>query len=646
MDTGCKMNESQISEFKQEIFAKLTEIGMSHGDVAAVRHLWKFVNLAVKLGTDRQKDQSQSEKLVRVLSKELGAPRSQLFVTWLAEKIHQNAMNAKELKIPSLKPGDLNNSVSSTTVTASIAMEDGSGIANSKDVVDLGTVVAQTGATLAIVDGSALKIEGGLSDSMHAAPDIQSSGELAPPTSSIEDEGEAWVECKAGEGKMYYWDRHTNACAWALPAGVTPKWVSHKAADGRTYYADRDGITCWVMPPLKKKVCTTCGNTCGNTCMSERTSKPAASASSLFYLPDVGVVEPVNLPPAAEEVSTGDLGPFESAFALNELEALLPSRSTVDNAANLAEEESETPVLPAESGALSKSSAPPDNKLMETEDSSSDAASPSKEMSSDVASLRDELAMLNKQLAEMDEAVMSPSSPTEQVEVAPPCSRLFRFSHERTKINSDLLDDPKSAADLPQNEKVDKVAAEDSPLRRKRSAARQDAKQRVDKIEEKPLRRTKRGDDAKKVDGWELWSRSGSASNSETPGSRGKLSFKEIQREKRRRRDAGSEHGPCSADSDNESQASVETVLSLDEEQAVPEEHARSSRSRSPHGQDKCKKQLESSPLLDKFLTSVRHGKPPGAWSPAGKSASDFWSKSKETSGQSVRQRRASAGGA
>merc|ERR1719506_3010887 len=57
----------------------------------------------------------------------------------------------------------------------------------------------------------------------------------------MEDADEAWVQCKSGEGKIYFWDRRTNACAWSMPNGMKPKWRSYKSSDGRTYYADPTG---------------------------------------------------------------------------------------------------------------------------------------------------------------------------------------------------------------------------------------------------------------------------------------------------------------------------------------------------------------------------------------------------------------------
>lgn len=292
MPECAALSSDALANFKQEVFAKLAFLGMPHDDVAALRHLWKVVNLSVRLGqngTEKLTNHPEVPKLMKALSKDLGAPRSDLFVRWLVEKVATCIANPET-------QGD--------------------------------SVEAFKAASSAI---AFLKQEGRLpsSESDSASKehvDERPSAKLGKETLQEKQEvlDEAWVELKSKEGRKYYWDRRNNACSWSLPAGVRARWVSHKSSDGRTYYADNEGKTCWVMPALSE------GKLPRETVARKPVNASAESRSlqvseDCRFLPEVGVLKPLVLPTEVIEPTAAcvDLGPFEAAL------------------------EPETPVLPA-----------------------------------------------------------------------------------------------------------------------------------------------------------------------------------------------------------------------------------------------------------------------------------------------------------
>mmetsp|Transcript_108473 Transcript_108473/g.188312 ORF Transcript_108473/g.188312 Transcript_108473/m.188312 type:complete len:919 (-) Transcript_108473:139-2895(-) len=189
-----------VSKFKKEVFSKLAFLGIPHGDASSLKHLWKFVNLTVKLACEAEARQSsQPRKLVRALSKELGVPRAELFVKWLTEKIQSYFSIPVDLPMP-----------------ADAGSEEPA--AHSADVC-----TAPAAEAVVVID--------------------------APKDDTLD---EALVQLKGSDGRTYFWNRRQNSCAWELPAGVQAKWIGQKVADGRTYYWSRGGSqACWVLPKLK-----------------------------------------------------------------------------------------------------------------------------------------------------------------------------------------------------------------------------------------------------------------------------------------------------------------------------------------------------------------------------------------------------------
>merc|ERR1719487_3157687 len=155
---------------------------------------------------------------------------------------------------------------------------------------------------------------------------------------------------------------------------------------------------------------------------------------------------------------------------------------------------------------------------------------------------------------------------------------------------------------------------EDIPLQRKRSAgaASTDALPSFRKLRQDQL--TQRS--FWNAEGWEVWSsKSSNTGNLEARGPRSEPANLELPTGQ------SSPARDSSADSDVESQDSAITELSTGEDIAKHRERSTDSRSRSrsPHGKLGSKQHAASGvengkQLLDKFLTGVRHGKPPGHW--------------------------------
>lgn len=214
---------SQLSNLQQQVRTRLSFLGMPQGDVH------RFVELASKVaggGAEVRASQTEMRKLGRALSREVGKPRADLFVKWLVDRIPEVS------KIATAHPSD-----------QSVAQP-----SNCKPEC------SQTGVLL-----EHLRPTSEAKANIARASDISKNENVTPnrPNKQVSLDGEtvfdeAWVEVKAKDGKTYFWDRLSNSCKWALPAGIRAKWVSHKSAEGRTYYCNRDGgATVWTMPPLQ-----------------------------------------------------------------------------------------------------------------------------------------------------------------------------------------------------------------------------------------------------------------------------------------------------------------------------------------------------------------------------------------------------------
>jgi len=382
MDSACDSNDPLLSQYKQAVFGKLSALGMPHGDAAAVRHLWKIVNVCVKLGVDKGAQSLQSEKLVKAVSRELTAPCAQLFTKWLTAQIQ--VYFAKELALPL------------PTAAAHACKSEVKVEAPGSD------------------DQGARAVAVGLKEPLCPQPsDIRSVPtplvyRSLPAFAARDQEHEAWVETKSSKGKTYFWDRRTSERSWVLPAGVKAKWTSHNAGlDGRTYFSDCSGKIFYQMPPLTQ--------TAFETVSGEMKSVPAAANSS-FFLPEVGLVELVQLPPAPKQ-STFDLGPFEAVFPLEEIEIVAPPSGPCPVAALSTEpqkeEEPETPML-SETPAFACrgiEAVKVGSKVLQSTQSLNLSNDSSSKPCEAVLSLREELALLRKQLSDMGDSPPAPKSP-------------------------------------------------------------------------------------------------------------------------------------------------------------------------------------------------------------------------------------------
>jgi len=333
MTTSCNIDEEQVSKFKQEVFARLAFLGMKHDDAAALRHLWKFVNLSAKLVTDEGDQSAKSEKLVRALSRELGASRAQLFVRWFADTIKLHFAKELAMPVPQVKaPASLTEPASLVVADAKvtevkaetnvqIALKPSCGTASA---IDAGVPLCSTASVVTATD----------KDAVHAHPEVKE-------TSTVELGDEAWVEVKAHEGKTYYWDRCSNKCAWALPAGIKPMWSSHKSPDGRTYYSDRNSKSFWVMPPLVKPAANS------NTCTLPEPSKVTVATQGL--------------PESTQPTAAADLGPPVEVLppqAPNDSQAAPSSTSICDSSSDVSSLRQELAELKKQLASLTENRSP------------------------------------------------------------------------------------------------------------------------------------------------------------------------------------------------------------------------------------------------------------------------------------------------
>lgn len=214
---------TQLSNLQQQVRTRLSFLGMPQGDVH------RFVTLASKVaggGTEVRAFQTEMKKLGRALSREVGKPRADLFVKWLVDRIPE----VSKIAIPT--PSD-----PSVVQPSSFKLE------SSQTAVLLEHLRPASEAKSKIAGAS------DNSKNENVTPN-RPNRQVASDEKVVLDE--AWVEVNAKDGKTYYWDRLSNSCKWALPAGIKAKWVSHKSAEGRTYYCNRDGgATVWTMPPLQ-----------------------------------------------------------------------------------------------------------------------------------------------------------------------------------------------------------------------------------------------------------------------------------------------------------------------------------------------------------------------------------------------------------
>jgi hypothetical protein len=379
----------EASALKREVSAKLAFLGISCRDAAALNNLWTFVNVSLVT-------QSQPQKLVKAISKELshilGVPRAESFVKWLAEKVHAHLKVVNDVDRDAKK-------LETDKISASM------GLASTLVRPDICSTVDASKEML---------VEGKSNESGGAKEGLQT-------CSSGDALNEAWVEVKSKGGKIYYWDRLTNSCAWALPHGVIAKYRSNKAPNGRSYYYDRKGNSFWVLPALPSsreatgKASIVPGRVSDD--IAKRSQPPVvpilketkdtadkmdvevepASVQPIehqIFLPELGVLKPVALPDVLP-ASSDDLGPFEAVLA------------------------PETPVLPG----LSSGSIRDEKKDSMDQDCDQDSLKKKLQiklltfkleaMSQHSAGLLDEVQCLRKELADAKENSMTPSMRTE-----------------------------------------------------------------------------------------------------------------------------------------------------------------------------------------------------------------------------------------
>jgi hypothetical protein len=779
----------QVAKFKQEVFSKLAFLGMPHGDVAALRHLWKLVNLSAKLGTENScilNTKPEVQKLVKALTKELGAPRAGLFVRWLVDKIH--VYFSRKIIVPAVVDTSTPEQVLAATA-ASDKQGDCSVLAAPCAVQVIAPAESSTceGKTSGICSESAAPAtlvtyaedrgvpapSAGLPSAARCEKDgvcVEVPKQEQPSCTDAVDE--AWVEVKAKNGKTYYWDRRSHACRWDLPTGIKAKWVSYKSLDGRTYYSDRQGNSFWVMPPMissdgsaekaskdakethaakvVKRVlgaavaaaASTSGTPVTQCNRRVATSTPAPEdtpplqppPADRFFLPEVGVLRPVALPPKSiPSASAADLGPFEAAFepetpvlqsaASDHRSSAWPSAISVPQVSHLkAESDAPTyPMLSTTSGTPSANSATKVSRCVEDEKNeksrnddnvkkdlqikASSGKLPRKSPESE--NIREELLSLKKQLAELKEqqsAIVSTAKENEsgalRCETSTEAPRADSSNKENNQARPEDL--PKATmTSNAQTKDASKKASEDSCRRRTSKLGTKvvetSSEQSSGVPDDAPLPRRRavpvktdsHPSAHQKEKAWELWSHEPERKPEAADKSTRQFQLDDEQQkstdeylasfgadleqspsqekdehelfDKKRpspARSAGPRKKPRNAldfwsqgvphrtldrpsatQTDTKrarsesSNASVRTRLSADSDSGDEQDRipiSRRSRSRSSRRESRSKdsarsrsrspqEKAENKNVLDKFLTLVRYGAPPGSWDPSTK---------------------------
>jgi len=551
--------------------------------------LWKLVNLSAKLITDEGDHPSVLEKLLRAVSRDLDKPAAQKFASWIADRVKSHFAQA-EVELQML--------LTQQTITEAPQAERDTRCID----VDTSCIVKEadghTPGHMAAVETRKKPC----SDKLAPASEMPISEVDSASSEASLGKDEAWVEVKSQEGRIYFWDRRTNKCTWKLPAGIQPMWTGHKSIDGRSYYSDCHGKVFWVMPPLKPALAKE-----DPAADSKASSVPPMGS---MYLPDLGLVVPVdNLPAAAPVDVYADLGPFTDVFPVQGLrvEAALDHGRSACKDPPPKEEKAVTDVEECKN--RSSAQEPQASRAQDSEESDNVAStSAGCDASSDVTSLREELAELRRQLASL----------TDKDEANVQLSVEDRPLQRKRRAEALHAEEDESKEWQEWNMAEDEVAeaSPGSPLER---SSRPLASANIDDKAESEAETVLSDDVSDDVEP-EVPAMSSRKSDS-SDGSRG-----------------SSRKPPC------------RTALADKEDLASPLMHSpsRRARSRSPHGALRSQTKTPTSPqdgksngVLDKFLTLVRHGKPPGNWE---RSPSKIWGKGSAFTRSTGR--RASCGGA
>lgn len=202
-----------LAEFREQVFKRVAFLGMQNGDVTS------FVDLCASLALSDAESKSapaDARKLAKALTRYIGKPRANLFMTWLLQKIPDvhRALSTAE----SSKQDSIQNSAAKTESKCSDRLQQQRQQQTPSAQGRISKVVKQP---------------------------------HAPKTDEKCISDDSWVQVTSKDGKTYYWNRKANSCHWSLPVGIRAAWVSHRSAEGRTYYSDRKGASFWVLPPLQ-----------------------------------------------------------------------------------------------------------------------------------------------------------------------------------------------------------------------------------------------------------------------------------------------------------------------------------------------------------------------------------------------------------
>lgn len=354
----AKSDES--SPMRQEVFKKLSFMGMPHGDRAALRHLWKCVHLAEKVsshltaGKRTESDEVMAQKLEKVLAKDLGPPRAQKFMEWLDSPLVTPQTSEQVASATPLKAAPTPLRALRCSAAADLEGSEEPARKLSDAAVGTPTEALSTPAP-----------------KRRVAP---RSYDRPPPSRILEvmsadsnpKPDESWVQMRSSDGRIYFWNRRDKACKWDLPAGVRAGWQSQRARDGRTYYWNVHGKAVWKLPALPGDAET------------EEVAPPIAEACSAVSAEEQDDV----IPGPAHSVT--DLGPFAATLM------------AMDQAAK------------AHVGAMAAK-----DEALERAGSAEDLSTKLREVSEGSARLQEEVTALRRQVAELTE--IKTSTPAAEV---------------------------------------------------------------------------------------------------------------------------------------------------------------------------------------------------------------------------------------
>ncbi|CAE8625251.1 unnamed protein product, partial [Polarella glacialis] len=244
---------------------------------------------------------------------------------------------------------------------------------------------------------------------------------------------EALVKLTDADGRTYFWDRRSKVCSWVLPKGVDALWAGRKCSDGRTYYWKRTGgdidskKAVWVLPSLTSE-------------KSEKApaeAKPQEAPRQRMPLPlrkDM-VASPAalscQLPQRGAEAE--DLGPFASVLREYEVKK-------------------ETFAVEVARPKVRVSAQAPPAAEVKTEESPTvvkDLSAKLVEVTADSAQLREELAVLKREMAEFAAARHVVEKRGKRLERSRSTSRSRRSRKNKSKKSKPSYDSSPSASRSP-----------------------------------------------------------------------------------------------------------------------------------------------------------------------------------------------------